>query len=253
MSKAPDISVITFTLGGRPKYLISCLDSVYNDINEQLIWSEIKLEHHLIFQGSAGFEEAESFLNHFGETGCYRLIVHRWPENIGIGAGLNKIIPECKGDLIFKMDDDCKIVSSDFFGSAIALHNRFSTSVFSPFPVGLIRSLGGPPGFKHTLWHDKQNNKIYTRRHVSHVGGFARFTPRFLFDNFRFPNDLIPGISGTEDGNLSSYCISNNVEMFYLENSMVVEHNESTGQILRYPEYFKDRSYEGSLSIEIIE
>lgn len=252
MSEAPDISIITFTLGGRPKYLINCLDSVYDDINNQLIEGEIKIEHHLIFQGGVNTTEVESFINYFKETKSYKLIVHRWPENIGIGAGLNKILPECNGKLIFKADDDCKIISSDFFEKAWALHNRFPDSVFSPFPIGLIRSLGGPPGFKHSLWHDEQNNKIYTRRHVSHVGGFARFTPRSLFDNFKFPNDLIPGISGTEDGNLSSHCVSNNIEMFYLENSMVVEHNESTGQILRYPEYFKGRSYEGSINIEVV-
>jgi glycosyltransferase involved in cell wall biosynthesis len=249
-----EISVVTFTLGGRPKYLINCLDSVYNDINEQLIAGEIKLEHHLIFQSGTGFEEIQSFLSCFGETGCYKLTVHQWPENIGIGAGLNKILPECKGDLIFKMDDDCKIISSDFFESAWSIHKRFPSSCFNPYPVGLTGTPGGPSGFKHSVWWDKNNNQIYTRRHTTHLGGFSRFSPSSVVKKFKFPNDLIPGISGTEDGDFSNYCNSNKIEMFYLENKMVVEHAEATlGQKIRYQDYFKNRNYESSLNTEVVE
>lgn len=254
MSEAPDISIITFTLGGRPKYLIGCLDSVYDDINNQLIEGEIKIEHHLIFQGEGGAPEIEPYLHYFKETKSYKLVTHKWPENIGIGAGLNKILPECNGKLIFKADDDCKIISSDFFEKAWSLYNRFPTSVFSPFPTGLIANLAGPRGYQHRVWMDKHSNKVYTKRMVHHMGGFARFAPRSLFDNFKFENDLIPGISGTEDGQLSSYCVTNNIEMFYLENGLVVEHNDSSlGQILRYPEYFISRNSESKITLIVEE
>ena len=238
MSEAPDISIVTFTLGGRPKYLINCLDSVYDDINNQLIEGEIKIEHHLIFQGEANAPETESFLNYFNETKSYKLIVHRWPENIGIGAGLNKILPECVGKLIFKMDDDCKIISSDFFATAWKLHNRFPTAIFSPTPTGLVNNMGGPPGIGRSIFHDEYNNRYYCLRHTSHIGGFARFSPK---NSFVFSQDLINGISGTEDSQLSQWALCNNIPMFYVENGMVAEHNEGLAQQLRYPEYFKNR------------
>lgn len=246
-----DISIVTFTLGGRDKYLIKCLDSVYNDINEQLIYNENKVEHHLIFQGCSS-ESVDSIIPYFKESPCYKLIIHKWPENIGIGAGLNRIIPQCKGRLIFKMDDDCKIVSKDFFERALSLHNRFPNSVFSPFPIGLINSLGGVRGYTHKVWWDKEGDIVFTKRIVSHVGGFARFSPKNIIEKFTFPNDLISGISGTEDGDFSNYCNYNNIEIFYVENGMVVEHNESTlGQVLRYSEYFKNRSFESSIKLNV--
>lgn len=245
----PDISIITFTVGGRDKYLIKCLDSVYDDIHEQLIYNENKIEHHLILQGCSS-KSLESTLPYFKESPCYKLIVHEWPQNIGIGAGLNKIIPQCNGNLIFKMDDDCKIVSGDFFERVMALHTRFPNSVFSPFPVGLINSLGGVRGAAHRLWHDKNTDTIWTKRIVNHVGGFARIAPKSIYEKFSFENDLIWGISGNEDGQFSSYCNIKDIEMFYLEDGLVVSHQESTlGQALRYPEYFSTRNYEGNLTL----
>ena len=165
-----DISIITFTLGGRDRYLAQCLNSVYNDINEQLIPNEFKVEHHVILQGVLRTQGIETILDFFKETGCYKLIVHEWPQNIGIGAGLNAILPQCEGNLILKLDDDAKIVSRDFFESALALHRRFPNSCFSPYPCGLTGNPGGPRGFKHSIWYDKLNDRFYTRRHVTHLG-----------------------------------------------------------------------------------
>jgi hypothetical protein len=247
------IDIITFTLGGRDRYLFKCLDSVYDDIHNQLIYNEIKVKHHLILQGADICNHIMDSLLTYKKSECYELIIHKWPENIGIGAGLNKIIPECDGELVFKYDDDCKIVSKDFFENALSLHRKFPNSVFSPFPTGLLRSLGGPQGLNHQVWHDKFTNIVWTKRIVNHVGGFARFAPTSIMKNFQFPNDKISGISGTEDGNFSSYCNSNGIELFYLENDLIVSHQETCyGQILRYPEYFKDRSWESSIKLNVI-
>jgi hypothetical protein len=247
------IDIITFTLGGRDRYLFKCLDSVYDDINNQLIPNEIRVRHHLIMQGADICKDVQSTLETYGKNECYELIIHEWPDNIGIGAGLNKIIPECGGELIFKMDDDCKIISQDFFYNAYCLYNKFPNSVFSPFPTGLLRSLGGSQGLSHQVWNDKTNNIMWTKRIVNHVGGFARFAPTSIMKSFQFPNDKISGISGTEDGNFSSYCNSNGIELFYLENDLIVSHQETCyGQILRYPEYFKDRSWESSVKLNVI-
>ena len=255
-----DISVITFTLGGRDRYLFRCLDSVYQkEIDEQYTYPVnnndcVKIEHHIIFQGATPSSEITGCLKTYRQSEYYTLIPHIWDTNIGIGAGLNKILPSCKGELIFKMDDDCEIVSKDFFLRAYTLHKRFPNSVFSPLPCGLLRSPGGPPALSHKVWWDKTSDIIWTKRIVNHVGGFARFAPKTIMGKFKFSNDLIPGISGTEDSQLSSYCNSNNIEMFYLEDGLIVSHQETCyGQLLRNPEYFVGRSWESTITLNIEE
>lgn len=237
-----DISIITFTMGGRDRYLFTCLDSVYNDINDQLVHDEIKIEHHLVFQGVAPTSGIKGCIETYKESNCYKLITHVWEKNIGIGAGLNKIISQCSGSLILKLDDDAEIISKNFFSRALFVNRKYPTAIFSPQPTGLINNMAGPPGHSRSIVYDENIDKYFTLRNVSHVGGFARFSPKSTFNSFIFPNDLIKGISGTEDGNLSQYALQNNIPMFYVETGMVVEHNESIlGQQARYPEYFKDR------------
>lgn len=234
------ISIITFYVGGRDKYLKDCIVSVINDLLNTD--NDLKLEHHIVLQGCLYPQFIFDVIANSSAVKNYDLYIHEWPKNIGIGAGLNKILPECKGDLIFKMDDDAEIISKDFFSRALFINKEFPTAIFSPQPLGLVNNMSGPPGHSRSVVYDKNINKYHTLRNVSHVGGFARFSPKSTFDNFKFPNDLIKGISGTEDGNLSQYALQNNIPMFYVETGMAVEHNESIlGQQSRYPEYFKDR------------
>jgi glycosyltransferase involved in cell wall biosynthesis len=240
-----DISIVTLTMG-REKYLLDCIDSVFNDLDR--CDSIIDYEHHVVFQG---IKPSKITKNRINNNFC---ILHEWPENAGIGEGLNRIMPELKGNLILKLDEDAKIISQNFFEQALAIHKRFPDAIWSPYPVGLISNGGGPKGYKHDVWWNKDNDIYYTRRHVQHVGGFARFSPAKLSKNFIFQNDLIKGVSGDEDGQFSSYCNRNNIPMFYLENGLVVEHNSSTlGQIARFPEYFKDRVGEQRMKFEVIE
>jgi glycosyltransferase involved in cell wall biosynthesis len=245
------ISIITFYSGNREDYLLRALNSVYMDVIRCDYAAEV--EHHIIGQGipipmsSRIVTDSAKYY-----TKKLQFIIHEWPENIGIGAGLNKILPECTGDLIFKMDDDCEIISHTFFGHAQCIYEKFPNAVFSPYPVGLINNPGGPPGFKHSIFKNDYN--VYTLRHVRHVGGFARFAPASIMKNFKFAPDLITGISGNEDGQFSAHCLSKGIAMLYLENKMIVEHADSTlGQIVRVPEYFKNRHGESSMKFEVIE
>jgi hypothetical protein len=114
--------------------------------------------------------------------------------------------------------------------------------VFSPYPVGLINNPGGPRGNRHEVIYSEVTDTYYTLRYVSHVGGFARISPSFT-KNWKFDNDLIPGISGSEDSQFSLKCQQLNIPMAYLENAIVVEHQESTlGQHSRYGNnYFNGR------------
>lgn len=246
-----DISIITFTLGGREEYLAQCIISAVKNSYHHA--SPVNIEHHIVFQGCKYPETLEHIKSYARIVKNYTIHIHEWPENVGIGAGLNKIIPQCVGSLIFKMDDDCKIISDHSFKNAFAIHKRFPDMTFSPYPVGLINNPGGPRGSSHFVWADSKADTFYTFRRVSHVGGFARFTPASLMKNFKFKDDLIPGISGDEDGQYSNYLNSIGKPMCYLENRLVVEHNESTlGQIARFPQYFTSRTNESKMNIEVV-
>jgi hypothetical protein len=235
-----DISIVTFTLGGREEYLAQCIISAVKNSYHHA--SPVNIEHHIVFQGCKYPETLEHIRSYARIVKNYTIHIHEWPENIGIGAGLNKILPECKGSLIFKMDDDCEIVTRDFFTRAMSIHKAYPTAIFSPQPLGLVNNMAGPPGHSRSVYYDQTNDKYYMLRNVHHVGGFARLCPKSIFESFSFQPDLIKGISGTEDGQLSQYAAANNIPMFYVETGMAVEHQEGLGQIARYPEYFRERS-----------
>lgn len=230
------LSIVTFSLG-RWKYLLDCAKSVaqefdYSERNEYM--------HHIVFQGVRPNKEV---IDELRKCGCN---LHFWPENIGIGAGLNKILPECQGAHIMKMDEDCKIITFGFFEHVLFMAETFPNAVFSPFPIGLRDNLGGVKGIGHdVIEREYYDEKIYyQRRFVMHVGGLCRIAPKHLYDVFTFKNDLDPTgkISGSEDGQFSNFCNGKGVQMFYMDTHAVVEHNEGTcGQKVRYPQYFEKR------------
>ena len=237
------ISIITFTLGNRKYYLDRQIQFVLESVLE--VRHHLSIEHFVVHQG--GDMKYESPKQSFRG---YTFEAIQFPVNVGIGQGLNQIVPMCSGDFILKLDDDAIPVNQGFFNAAEAICNRFTDSVWSPYPVGLINNPGGPKGYKHAVYQTESGN--YTMRFVHHVGGFARFAPANLMKGFRFEPDLISGISGNEDGQFSAHCLRNNIPMFYLENGAVVEHAESTlGQIARYPEYFASRTNESNMKFEV--
>lgn len=224
------ISIYTFTMG-RDYYLNNLLNSIY--LTHPGI---IEIEHHICFQGvipSKRYDEHWSRLP--------GIITHVWEENVGIAEGMNRVLPELDGDLIMKMDDDCKIVSNNFWQHIEEIARLKSNVVFSPYPVGLIRNPGGPSAISHEVIYSDSLDTFYTLRYVNHVGGFARISPGYT-KNWKFNSDLISGVSGNEDVQFSNMCGLQKIKMAYLENAIIVEHQESTlGQHERYKEYFKDR------------
>ena len=75
---------------------------------------------------------------------------------------------------------------------------------------------------------------------MSHIGGLCRITPAAKVRHFKFETNL--SNSGTEDWQHSALCRVHGIKMFYLENALVVEHQESTmGQKGRQESYFLDK------------
>lgn len=156
---------------------------------------------------------------------------------LSIGNVINKFHTVINSDLVIKLDDDSEIISNNFIPHILEINKLKPNSVFSPFPVGLINNLGGVQSNNREVIYGQATNTYYTLRKVNHIGGFARISPSFLYSKINFSD------SHNEDGEFSQYCRVNGIEMFYLENALIVEHQESSlGQHYRYgKEYFGER------------
>lgn len=212
---------------GRWKYLQQLIASIDYDEN---------VEHFIVYQGVT---PPNDLIEYTKKCGIQNIFLEN---NVGIAEAMNMVLPKLSGDIIIKLDEDAKIVSKYFFSHVREINSICPELVFSPYPVGLINNPGGVLSKNHRVVYSKPTDSYYTLRIVNHVGGFSRISPKFTKD-WKFDNDLIPGISGNEDSQFSRKCMLNNIEMAYLENAIVVEHNESSlGQHARYgEEYFKGR------------
>jgi hypothetical protein len=232
---APQISLYTFTLG-RTFYLNRTLLSVMRAATTY----PGRLEHHLCYQGVDPAPETLSLIEDC-DLENLRFEIHRWPENIGLQVGMNRIVPKLPGDWIIKIDDDCLIHSASFFEHVAAVARLEPQAMFSPYPVGLIGTPGGPAGRSHRVAYAEEMDTWYTLRRVDHVGGFCRISPAATVRAWR----LEPGADAdvrNEDTQYSRLCREQGIPMYYLENALVVEHQESTlGQEARYPAYFERR------------
>lgn len=230
------LSIITLSMG-RWRYLLECVQSVQNELDFD---EKLDVMQHVILQGIKPPKEIVSALRK------YNCNLHFLTQNIGVGAAMNSVLPQCQADLIMKMDEDCKILTCNFFDHIFFMAEKFPNSVFSPFPLGLQNNLGGVKGYAHdVVERNYYEDKIYyQRRLVKHVGGFARFAPKHIHEKFKFTEfvDKTGKTSAFDDTEFSTFCEQSNIEMFYMDTHAAVEHNEGTcGQKVRYQEYFKDR------------
>lgn len=220
------IDILTVTLG-RMHYLKNLLDSFDKLSN----WQDHDVTYNIIYQGNP----PDIFLDYLKQF--------KFPINISttthvysIGAIMNMYKNELKGDYFWKLDDDAKLYSPHFLDHIEELCDIYPKAVFSPYPVGLINNPGGVPSKNHHVVYSNWNDTYYTLRKVNHIGGFARIMPSNLLQNISFSD------THSEDTECSAYFNRENIPMYYLENTLIVEHQESTlGQHERYKEYFKGR------------
>lgn len=235
------ISIYTFTLG-RTFYLDSMIASVVDSARSY----PGEIEHHVCFQGVQPEESTLALVRDHGVPGL-RFEIHGWPENVGIAEGMNRIIPTLRGEVLIKMDDDCLIQSRRFFDHIDAVSVLKPSAIFSPFPAGLLGDVvGGVPGTGSSVAYSARTDTYYTFRTVKHVGGFCRVSPARLVRDWKLKPDLLRGASGSEDTQYSERCRAAGIEMYYLENALIVEHQESAmGQRMRYEAYFRQRFPDG--------
>lgn len=235
------ISVVTISMG-REKYVMDLIDSIMvnNDVTDRDYF-----EHIILFNGTSPSDQLKTFFQELKNQN-YPLKTIESEDTLSIGMGLNLLRQHIHKDstIVMKADDDCVIRSDRFFTHVYEVMNKLGQAVISPYPVGLINNPGGVPSREHSVIHSEETDVYYTLRRVNHIGGFARIVPADIFRDFEFPDDKTDGTSsGWEDGDHSKRMTSRGVPMYYLENALIVEHNESTlGQHERYGDnYFGER------------
>lgn len=203
---------------------------------------DVEYEHFIGFQGVPADEDTLSFIS----KNCPRdrpTTIIEFVENLGAGEGNNRMIPYLKGDIIAKLDDDAMIVSQEYGSHIQEVMDLNPNTIISPYPVGLINNPGGVPkaGTHKTIYSEKKDT-WYTLRPVNHIGGFGRIVPAHVVKQYTWPNDLSKTTSGMEDVNFSYWATQNKYQMYYLENALIIEHQESTlGQQQRYKTYYQNR------------
>lgn len=220
-----DISLTVFTVcSGRTDYLVEQLKALKQDSGT--------IEQHVFVKNGFDFEneEVECLLRELNSEVIFI------KEILPIGAVIEKVKEVFKSSHILKLDDDAIPVSKDFIKLIKIVAQLKPNSSFSPFPVGLLKSMGGMPIKKGEEWsvlYSGEVDKFFTTRPVKHIGGFCRVTPQYVYKEIVLDKE-----THSEDKEFSVYCRDNDIEMFYLENGIVVEHAESPlGQSKRNKEY----------------
>lgn len=213
------ISVLTTSLG-RELYLKRLFKSF--EINSNYLNYDV--EYFLYLQGEIS-NDLKDYITSFG-------VKIEYGDRLSIGNVLNKYKSKITGDLFWKLDDDARLISSDFIGNIMELYKLQPNSGFSPYPVGLINNPGGVLSKNHSVIYSELYDVYYTLRQVHHLGGFCRIVPSKYIKLMTFTD------AHNEDSECSMFLNKNNVPMFYLENNLIVEHQESTlGQLARKKQY----------------
>lgn len=161
--------------------------------------------------------------------------------NIGIAGGWNKVIEQIAEnyDIICKVDNDAYFLTQDWLKEFIEIFRRQRRIILSPYVEGLDAVPGGvlrqsDTGVNYALINDRVLGL------TSHLGGIVFASPKELYNNFKFQEDM----KGNKDFILSQYAKSIGYQLAYFEEARV-EHFEGTvGQHKRFPEHFKQLSYE---------
>lgn len=129
-------------------------------------------------------------------------------------------------ELIMQLDDDARAMGPDFFQRIYRFHEAKPDVAFAPAVVGIfattIRSPDSSGKDRHYVY-DPHFDEYYGYRIVRHIGGFARAIPSRIAEKVNIPDG-----DRTEDGTCSGQLNQLGVPRVYLENGVVVEHQETT-------------------------
>lgn len=163
-------------------------------------------------------------------------------ENVGISAGINKLIAwiHYTGlgpyDVIVKIDNDCEIVTPLTLRDICALVDTYGL-ILSPQILGLRQppaTLGTPLSLGGTLVDEK-----------AQVGGIFLAAPASLYDEFRYSEGN--PVWGGDDVEVCAWWRARGGRCGYVQGYEAWHFEGTDGQHERFPEYFRRVEAEGKV------
>ena len=159
--------------------------------------------------------------------------------NLGVAGGWDKgveIIKEKGGyDIIIKIDNDALMITPKWLADMVDLFEKNKGLILSPTVEGLENTPGGV--MRQRM--DGQSPYVSINDHligiVPNIGGicFASYTS--LYNGFKFPK----GLTGNKDYFLCQIATKMGYSCFYMEEAIVQHLDGSSGQMKKFPAYFK--------------
>lgn len=205
------ISIITSCVN-REFYLKRLIDSM------RLLggYDKIEFEHFIIFQGNSPSDKMRRYLEaqpfysslHIGQT-----------EKIeSIGSVLISTIKKVKYPIIFKLDDDCALMSMDFLPRAYELCQKMPRGIIYPAIVdGELPRTGGNPIKRQSVFLKDCNVYITIGEAVGVSGKYL--LPTDFAQNIPFQGQKDPQ-------NVAVATLTNHLPIFQVLNGLVIEIQE---------------------------
>lgn len=161
-------------------------------------------------------------------------------ENIGISRGVNQLLDRTarKGyDVIVKFDNDCELTQPDTLRDVAALTLE-GNAILSP----LIRGLNRPPA--------SVGEFVIGQRpimDIPQIGGIFLAAPAAMYEEYRYPDD--GPIWGMDDAHVCRWFRLKGGRCGYVMGLEANHYETTSGQHLRYPQYFERTLAEGKPSL----
>lgn len=160
-------------------------------------------------------------------------------KNVGITKADNHLLDKIAelGDyqVIVHVDNDCEFMTHGWLETFVDLWKRNHMLYVSPHPEGLVHNPGGSPRIGYA------NIGPYPIEVTQHIGGFCAFVDASAYRDFRWTDQFK---HGNQDSEASHEFRKKNYMPCYLPLHRVMHMDTTTGQQVKYPEYFERRKRE---------
>jgi GT2 family glycosyltransferase len=168
------------------------------------------------------------------------------PKNVGISKASNQAVDMIKDgdyDLIVKIDNDCEFLTRGWLEDIVDLWQRNHMVYVSPYVEGLIHNPGGAPRVGHAYIGEKEwsGDKVYYVEVTNHIGGLVAAIDAKAYKKFRWQDEFY---HGNQDREASIAFTKLGYMPCYLPKHRIYHIDTTTGQWVKYPEYFERRKQE---------
>jgi hypothetical protein len=193
----------------RELYLFRLLES----IKTLSAWESVPFEHFIVFQEEGPSDDLLKYINAlpFSKSIKTGFIDKTEP----VGAVLTSVVKKAAYPIFFKIDDDCCLMSRDFFLRVVETCAKIPQGVLLPAIVdGELYEGGGNPQLRRTIFLEKSNTYIT-------VGQKSGASGKYIV-----PTEIarqVPFAGQKDAENMDIFAIVNHLPVYQSLNGLVIE------------------------------